>query len=67
MMYCSDNHSIANYFTNKRMDNCTMDLYWYCQRGELLLEHLNNLQFSDGENSLVMYHDVVYTIRVNVL
>ncbi|XP_065887444.1 uncharacterized protein [Dysidea avara] len=42
-----ENQTISDYFTNKRMENCTMDLYWYCQRGEQLLEHIKNLQFSD--------------------
>ena len=54
VMYFSENQTISDYFTNKRMENCTIDLYWYCQRGEQLLEHIKNLQFSDGKQNYSM-------------
>ena len=27
-----------------------MDIYWYCQGGEQVIESIRNLQFADGKN-----------------
>ena len=44
----SDNKTIASYYLNKRLGDCRMDLYWYCQGGEQIIKRLRNLIFSDG-------------------
>ena len=43
-----------------------MDLFWYCQGGEQLIERLSNLQFSDGQKlimctQLIIVHIIYYT------
>lgn len=45
----SDNKTIAPHFVKKRLEDCHMDLYWYCQEGEELIKSITNLQFSDGK------------------
>ena len=44
----SDNETIRKEFENYRKDHCNFLLYGYCQRGELLLENLEEIHFDDG-------------------
>ena len=46
-----------------------MDVYWYCQGGEQVIESIKNLQFADGKK-ILMYTLLItlYVIhRTNVL
>ena len=46
-----------------------MDLFWYCQGGEQLIERLSNLQFSDGQKLIMCTNYSTYNIlhRINAL
>ena len=63
----SDNKTTASYFMNKRLQDCHMDVYWYCQGGEQIIESIRSLQFADGKMFFTQLITEYAIHRANVL
>lgn len=64
IIFHSDNKTIASYFMNKRLEDCHMDVYWYCQEGEQVIESIKNLQFADGK---IFIYSSVHSLELYML